>query len=440
MEYSRENAKLLFKNKNFEDAVLVYSKLWENDINSKKVDKWLGWEYAKALKQLEKLDEAIGICKLIYKSDTSFKYNRDLLAWCLYEKFIKNLKSKDKVENIHQTIKIAIFITKITEQDTNLPYEKTVWKIINFYKEPFNAAEIDRWLCKLNIDLLDDKQSFALVDNKNIEMASSKEKWYYLKCKSLEKLGKYEECIGLCNSALINVKRFHNNRDIWIEKEKAECLSKLGHKEKAINLLLELLNRNEHWSLHEKIFQIQVELRNYENALSHAYAATLSKDPPRGKINLYFEIGKVLEERKEYEYSLIHFYFVKKIREEEGWKNPKELILSIERLEKIITINTDNLYKKLKDYWINEKLKLYDRYEGTILKVMPNGKAGFVKLQHNSYYFKCTSFLTKNKNLSEGDKVTFRVIDSFDHKKGIATKEATDILFIEDKEDNHGKK
>lgn len=440
MEYSKENAKILFRNKNFIDAAIVYSKIWKSNINSNKVDVWLAWEYAKTLKKLERLDEAIEVCKIVYKKDKIFKYNRDLLSWCLYEKYLKNIKNKDKVSNMDQIIKIAIFITRITEQDASLPYEKTTWKIINLYKDPFNATEVDKWLCKLNVDLLEDIHYVATVNNKNIELASSKEKWYYLKCKSLEKLKKYEECIEMCDIALINIKKFHNNRDVWINKEKAECLLKLGFKEKAMSLLLEILKRNDHWSIHEKLFQIQVELENTEDALSHAYTAALSKDPPRGKINLYFEIGKLLEMKNEFKYSLMHYYLVDKIREEEGWKKNNDLISDIERLEKCAEVNSNNLYAELREYWLCEKLKLTNRNDGTILKLIPNGKSGFIKAQECTYYFKITSFLSKPTRIIEGSEVTFRLIDSFDHKKGIETKEAVDILLIQGKEGNHVQK
>ncbi|MBU3102244.1 MULTISPECIES: tetratricopeptide repeat protein [Clostridium] len=150
-------AKKLRKEGNLKEAVVIYKKLW-GSCNKGNVDVWLGWEYADTLKKLNMLDNAISVCKQIYLSKKGFKYNNDLLSWCLYQKFFKNLDTKEKELNLGQIESIARFIINNTQQDIKLPYEKTVWKIIKLFKElfkePFDARKIGLWLDKLNVDLL----------------------------------------------------------------------------------------------------------------------------------------------------------------------------------------------------------------------------------------------------------------------------------------------
>ncbi|MBU3102243.1 MULTISPECIES: tetratricopeptide repeat protein [Clostridium] len=239
---------------------------------------------------------------------------------------------------------------------------------------------------------------------------------------------------------MLNINKFHNDRDVWMQARKAECISLLGDPEAAINLLEQLLVKKDHWTIHKTIFQMKIDLKYYDEGLGHAFMAALTKDPPDKKINLYYKIGQVLEMKKEYKYALMHYVFVKQIRVEKKWNIPSELIQCIDRLSVKDEIKTDNLHMQLRDYWVSQKILISKRFEGFIMKFLPNGKAGFIKVKNNSYYFRTSSILSLKKDVFKDVKVSFSLVDSFDIKKGISTKEAVDILLTEDKEKNNGKK
>lgn len=425
----RKMAKQLHKDGKNAESKDIYDKLWD-ECNGKEIDIWLGWEYADTLKKLGYLDRAISICKLVYKKDSTFKYNNDLLSWCLYEKYFKELDIRELPKNSNQLIKIGNFITYIISQDPKLPYEKIIWKIIKMHKNPFNASLIINWLNKLDVNLLSENPIIINVESKNVELASSKEEWYYLKSKALNKLCKYKECIKLCDEAISCIKKFHNNRDIWMQKEKAECLAKLGWEEEAINLLKIVLIKNGHWTIYDSLFQIQIELQNYDEGLMNAYIAALSKDPPKIKVKLYYDIGRVLELKAEYKLALMHYLFCKKIRIENRWNVSNDLMSKIKKLSIKEPLDENKLFVNLKKFWLSEKLKNSERIEGTIFKLMPKGKCGFIKSKNGSFYFKNISILMSKKHLQEGMKVTFSLIDSFDKRKNVNTKEAVDILLL----------
>lgn len=426
MDYNRETAKSLYENGDVEKALQIYKVLWEQQIG-KSVDCWLGWEYACTFKKAGKIDEAIAICKKVYQENKKFKYINDLLSWCLYEKYLKDIKDTNKPKDISQIVAIANFITHITCQDSKMPYEKSVWKVIKLYKNPFNGTEINFWLDKLNVDLLSEESYCITLNGKKIELASNKEEWYYLKCKALSNMGHFKECIKLCEIALLSGIKFHNDRDVWIEREKAHSIAATGDKENAVNLLKQLLLKKEHWTIYKEIFQIKAELGNYDEALFNAYTAALTRDPPRVKVNLYFDIGRVLEIKGEYECALMHYLFSKEIRKNEQWNVSEKLQNYINRLEVKHNIITDNLFEGLKKFWLNEKFKCTKRYKGTIMRLLPNHKAGFIKSNSESYYFRTNSVLNNNY-IKESMVVTFSLIDSIDMKKNVKTKEAIDIL------------
>lgn len=427
MQNDRLKAKELQNSGNDEKALLIYEKLWIKDINNNKIDKWLGWEYAFTLKKIGKIDDAISVCKKVYIITKKFKYINDLLSWCLYEKYFKNIKGDKRPNNFGQIISIAKFIINITQQDDNLPYEKVVWKMIKLYKKPFKAYEINIWLNKLNVDLLSNVPIQIKNNNRIINLASPKESWYYLKSKSLIKLKKYKECNELCDVALNTIKSFHNNYDIWIKRNKAECMAILGNKEEAIKVLKSILTKNKHWSIYQLIFEIEVDMKEYNEGLLYAYFAASTNDPPEKKINLYFLIGNVLQNMGHNKAALMHYLLSKNIREKKKWNVPKSLNDSIANLSKIEKVNNDKLYSRLKEYWAEEKIKLEKRYDGYIINILPNGKAGFIKCCNQNYYFRTSSFNGNKNKLIKNIAVTFSLINSFDRRKQTNSKEAIDV-------------
>lgn len=112
---NRQIAKEKRKLKSYEEALVIYQKLW--NLDNQEFDKWLGWEYADTLKKLGRIDEAIKICKEIYCRESQFKYNNDLLCWLLYERYIKHMSQESTSNDIHKMFEIAEFIIKNTSQD-----------------------------------------------------------------------------------------------------------------------------------------------------------------------------------------------------------------------------------------------------------------------------------------------------------------------------------
>lgn len=431
MEVKRSIAKETYNQGNYEEATKLYRELWDNCICNE-IDCWLGWEYAETLKKAGYLDEAIEICKKVYSANKEFKFLNNLLSWCLYEKYIKNINQAKIPEDIQSINKIAEFITKITKQDLYSSYEVTVYKMIKMYKKANNFNEIDKWLNKLDVSLLSDKPYKYVRDgNTTFEGASRKEEWFTMKCKVLLKQKKYSECIELCDRALSEIVDFHYDYDIWLKADKVNCYGMLGKEDKAIKILDELLVTKRHWTLYKLAFNLNRQLKDYNNALLYAYTAALTTDPPKVKVNLYFEIAEVLQSIGNNEYALKHYMLCKKIKEENKGKVSSILKAKINYLKTEIYVDEKiDLLRELKEFWINEKIKFIPRYDGNIKSLFPNGKAGFIQSLNGTYYFTIGSILKDRSKLSISKDVSFSLVDSFDKKKGIKTKEATDILFV----------
>ena len=176
MNELRNKAKRLRDAKKYDEALKVY-KILVDDIQFDNMDKWLGWEYADTLKKCNRLDESILICKNIYQHNKDFNYIKFLYSWCLYEKYFKNLDINNKV-NINDAIhicKIGNFIINIIDQNSNTPYEKTIYKIIKLL-ENINFSNKDekilKWIEKLDLDKISRDVYVFECNGKRLEKAS----------------------------------------------------------------------------------------------------------------------------------------------------------------------------------------------------------------------------------------------------------------------------
>ncbi|MDR3292127.1 MAG: cold shock domain-containing protein [Methanobrevibacter sp.] len=132
--------------------------------------------------------------------------------------------------------------------------------------------------------------------------------------------------------------------------------------------------------------------------------------------------------------SKLHAELVYQIRKNNKWNIDEE---EIERLKNLNidtekTLRSNDLEKILRKFWEELKFKNKKLYSGTVVKILPNGKAGFIKEQinNNSFYFRINSFKGNRNSLKEGLNVSFYLERGFDRKKNEKTLNAVNILPI----------
>lgn len=429
----RKKAKTYREKKDYSNALPIYKDLWEIRVDS--WNKWLGWEYADTLKKLNQIDEAIAICREVYLYNKDFKYNNDLLCWCLYEKYFKSYIENNN-NSFNKLIEIAEFITMITEQKgKSSAYESTVFKVIDILKSQSNISysKILYWIDKLDYNLLsDDVIVYTLPNNNSKEGASRKEDFFSIKTKAFEKLHKYLDCIECCNIAFEVITQFHFDNDIWLELRKYYCVcmnSEGSDFENAINKLIQLANRKRHWVIYFKAFQCYCEKGKYKNAIVYGSKALLSNEPMDRKVKLLLDYGLALENIGDTSNAKYHFELVYHIRKQNSWSIHQML------LEKCFQYNiVDNEYKDksfFEKFWIKNSQSNKKTIKGVVLSIMPHGKSGFIKVESGeSYFFKKNSVISGLKQLRVKSNVTFCLVDSFDVKKQQKTKEAIEIIVI----------
>mgnify|MGYP000964913444 CR=1 FL=1 len=418
MNQLRQQARELKEKKNFKKAIDLYTQIWPNHS-----DIWVGWEYAVCLKHQGKLDEAINVLKEVLSRNNKFYYAKNLLSWCLYERYFKTTKKKYNFSEITHLIKVTEEIINLVDQTDKSPYEYTIFKLIKILKAnaAFPAAKLLYWLDKIDIELVQDIPFKFEFKGRKGESQSNKEMYYAYKTRALYEQKEYEECISCCEEALVQIERFHHDNDIWIEVRKAKSIGMLGDIDIAINKLIDLAAIKKHWSLYMNIAEFYYKKCNKGKALLYYYRAALTKDPCRMKVELYYKIGLMLEEQGDNYTALLHYLFVKQIRIRNEWSISSKLIRAIGRVHQMQdSIKKDIDINNLKIFWLNEVRRMLGTQSGIVIKMIAQGKAGFVRANNKNYFFE-KSAIVNNIKIKQGDKISFCLVDSYDKKKRVGT-------------------
>ena len=280
IEYTKENAKKQLKQGNYPLAKTIYEYLWEN---SNKSDIYLLFDYGTVLRKNGEGIKFIEICR-IYNGDPKIinnQYIKSVLCWCLYDCYIKDYQAEDK-DNYNDFLKKAEYIAENSEQKNAkdhflTPYVSTILKVIKVFNKraSVNFREIAKWLAYLEPDILSE-EVFVFQDEtgKERELASPKEFYYQNKAKVLEKLGKYEECIEVCETAFLQISKFHYRNDVWIKARLyySKCIVSEDI-ETAIAQYKELAYKEDIWFMYHKLSQICLRNNKLSDALLYVSKA-----------------------------------------------------------------------------------------------------------------------------------------------------------------------
>lgn len=433
MNEPRVRAKEFRKSGNYIQAVNQYRQIWESKDDH--WDIWLGWEYADSLKKIGQIDEAIYICKNVYVKEKSFKYNNDLLCWCLYEKYIKNFES-NSLSELQKFIEISNFITTNTIQDgKKTAYEATVFKVLKVLQQQNNVKPNNflKWLDKLNFNLLtEDVIEYQLSNGRTKEGASRKEMYFQIKSKALQKENRYVECIECCDLAFKEIQKFHFDNQIWLDvrRQYSICMScnDEGVSLIAANRIVELANQKKHWSIFYTAFECFKYFKDYDKAIINASIALLSNDPLDKKINLLYQVGQLMDLLNQPVKAQRYYLLVYKIRKENVWSIPRPLTERLDTDFLLSDYSIERLKKELRLEWTSNIKSSQENFIGVVSNiVMPKRKSGFIKKDTESYFFNIASVISGYSKLKEGAKVSFNLIDSVHPVRKVKVKNAVNI-------------
>lgn len=387
---------------------------------------------AKELYNQKLQNEALTLYEEIKLEDLeSFnRYCKFYYMWCLYNQKI-NRDEAFEPPNIEDTRKHVTYITN-NLRNKDLLFQITVLRVIKYLdsKPNFEAIKINQWLDKLNPQLLSTESTkYTPTKDKEIIYLSNQEKWFSLKSKACEKLEMYHECIIISEEALKTLKEFNYNNDIWFKYRIAKSKAMLGDFENSLEILRDITKVKKDWFIYMEIGSILVKKGNYEDALNSFITALQRPSSDDKKIKLYIRLAELFFHKGKTEDAQLLMDYTIGIKTINNWKlNETEKQYLQKHKKSIDTINTKLLKKEIVKLIARYKWKDQTIQTGVIQKILPNGKAGFITTDKESYYFRFNSITNNKGNVSEGYKVIFYLEKSYDKKKNQETMVAVNIV------------
>jgi len=419
-EFSKQISDLK-KQQNY-TQVLQFFKENKHHFNSEEIinNKWL---ISDIITSLRKTNQSRFIDKFLQDFNIQIDDNMEELilnayGWCLYDNV------KNKIYNKYQIIQILQYplylLSKINTEYSYMIISNILREGLKIAKEHQNQDyKFTDDFCNLfDKNILSLECSSFEIKGKMTEQASDKEKWYSEKSKALFELKNFQECYNISEEALHIIDTFHNNNDLWFARRIALSKKELGNIDEAINDLREIYKKKKDWFIQKEIAELYLEINNIDNAFKNTILAINNKGKLEFKIGLIFLIGKILNIKNELDLAYQHFLLVKKVREENQWKIPDELINEINSLDIKKEYETKQLIKNLKNYWTSF-LPKKEIKQGKIKKILHDnerGKNGFISCD-KEYYFTIPTHISFIDKIQENIKVGFEIIKLPDGKE-----------------------
>lgn len=213
---------------------------------------------------------------------------------------------------------------------------------------------------------------------KQLELASSREKGYVLYSKALFATSQYSVCIKVCQKALEQISDFHYGNHHWLARRIALCYQNLGQLQKAIHEFEKLLGKRNEWFIQKELAELYLQAKELEQAQKVGQSACANGGLSPYKTSLFVLMGKISELLGDAALANKYYALGVTIRKEQGWKVPKEI--------KTFNLSEDlpsshEQYKNLKIHWPNKVNKELVRQkilhtEGTITRILHPGENG----------------------------------------------------------------
>ena len=389
---------------------------------------WSCWDYyyyAYALRKTKQYRKGREIARAGMIAFPDFTNLHGIYCWCLYYLYIQKFDERTHSPAVLQDgIDSA---AKISRQEAYSPYALAGLVLEDIDHAPYGQANLmGAYLRRLDPDQLPDQEKTVTLKGRERVIASDRERWYSLMSRILVKEEKYDDCITLCQQALNYFPQLHHDNDIWFSYRIALCQLRQGQVAEGRQRLENLLKYKQHWILYRGLFFASQAEGDSAAMRRYGASAFLAGGEFKGKVNFLVQFAQALENMGGYEkMAYYHYLLARDVRQDQHWKVKAELIAKVDSYA-FPEPNRRDLMDGLHQFWMAGKHAGQTCHKGRIERILPGGKAGFLKDREGSQYYFRTSSLYRVRP-QEGERVTFYVEDFFETGKEKPAHRAVDI-------------
>ncbi len=411
--------------------------LWQD---AEEREQFSEWDYIYVMNTFYKqkdYNECLEVYRAFHKKYPDSDKLDDKMGWSCYHTKIKSFDFKAGDRN--KLRQQAEYIISHSGQGNYSPKWFMVKYMLDQIKEGNFGQDISPQQQLLYLDQVDpeslstDSETRTLENGRTIHSAYDREDWYRIRAKLLLAAEQYDECIDCCDSALQKLQAFgfHNDNDQWFRYRKAKSLFALGKAEEAGKYVHDIQARGlNHWCLWQLLFEMDRETGRTDEAIANGCKCALADPSHEMRIKFYEAFAEFLNVNGYALEAALHRQLVVLIRKENDW-NLKERHLAWSIPEEIAAKDKQAVLKDLKAFWREWQNKGKTYFQGTVKRLLGEGKSGFIEADDGkNYYFNARDFQRRNTIPQEGMRVKFTLVDKLDKSKGVVKPNATDISII----------
>lgn len=355
--------------------------------------------------------------------ETEDSYIQNAVGWILYDLYFQQLV--DGAERLH----VKRELVQYTKHEEYSPLEVAVHKFID---ELDNAQGDYR---EEKLALLNQLQPHRLtnepfVTTEGRALASRREKWYAQQVKLRFELQQYESCIQAGEEMLQAIQTFHHDNDKWAKRRIALSHLALGDREKAKQLLHQLLVTFDNTNIYADLHRIYAEEQQIDKAISYGANAILNKAGEMvHKLKVLEKMAELYEIEQQPQLAYSHYALLREVREREGWVVSESVLQKIAQFEQASVQKLEQ--RQLKPYWVSAAQSIYEKGSGKIVRYISKEArkiAGFIEMDNGRQIY----FTQRNNRhfrdcLPEQTAVEFYIRPSYDQRQ---QREKTEAIYV----------
>jgi len=398
------------KDENFDKAIPLYEKLWQET-----GDAFDGAGLLSCYRKKGLFDKALPLAKELSNKHGESNWAAREICWTLIQGKIQKFNQDTPLEEAMQIANKAL-----QYKPDFLAKKLIVFKVLKLAKNKNDWTIITNWVDRIEVENLSIE---PMHFDSGRDGWSDQCLWYNYKINSLLKTENYK---AAKEKAQIAEGKCPKQRLFFLRLQ-AHALNGLGETQAALSLYDALCNKRhpEWWLLHE-YGNLLKEEGEIDKALSILCKAALSNRKLEMMVKLFFDIAEIFSINQSPEQARVHCYLEKFVRNENSWPISYSLTTAIEKLDNEMKGNPAPLSKQeafsiCQTIW--KEICGYNSSETRTKKKDIVGKLAVLK--DKSFGFVNTKdglsaiCFSKNipDNVNDGDTVIFDAIPSFDKKK-----------------------
>lgn len=395
-----------------DSAIQILNGAMQNPLAQKRMDLISRLLYS--LQKMGRHQEVIEIASKACEMEDVWDSIKQNLAWSIYFQYFKKPESVGADEAILQLETMR----QVFPQKKGL--HPLPLSILNWIKaHPESSPSLQLQLCALIMPDMLDRSAMPIQGAKHA-LPSQFERFYGIMSKALFAQQNYQECLGLCKKlAKEEIQGISPNSRIWLQRRMALCLEALGEIDPAIAEMKTILIKKKDWFLYHETARMAFAMEDYRYSLKMAAHAASAWGDIENKIHLWVLLRHLMIKEKQFDRSIELLKLCASIRKFKGWGIKQEFMktLQIHRIDLNELEHFKLIYKRTIPWWIELKQEDQAILRGKIVKLLPNGAAGFIQSDTKSYYFRLADCKFEPRNIIPGRKVIFQLQNSYDKKK-----------------------